>query len=342
MRVCCGWIGAVGVNWRSVSTPARSAGASGSMTMRAILAPRAHTTSESTASAVAGTGPRGTYASRANPTDRSCTLAIAPPGRRILSIFQPARDCTSPQAHDCNNGAGDALSSSSPSHRSESLMRSSRTGFGDERRVEMTRVVDTADDHVAVALFDDRDGCVLNLEWEEAAARPADDTMQRDLNHAAVRDDDHITVVVTFKDVIERSGDPRLEKGGALAARHQAPVGLFRPPRPSLRKALGQVVCAQAFPVSEVDLAQAGHRLGVVSDRGLDRLRRLERSLQVARVEAREPAPGKALPDPLCLAAPLNRERRVELSLDPVLTIPCRLAVANKHQPRGRRPCSER
>src|SRR5882672_2387960 len=125
------------------------------MTMRATFAPRAHSTNESTASAVAGTGPRGTYASRAKPTDRSCTLASAPPGSRILSIFQPARDWTSPQAHDCKSGAGEARSSSSPSHFSASVMRSSGTGFCDESGVEMTRVVDASDDHAAVALFDD-------------------------------------------------------------------------------------------------------------------------------------------------------------------------------------------
>ena len=65
----------------------------------------------------------------------------------------------------------------------------------------MTRVVDTADDHAALALFDDRDRCVLDLERKEAAARPADNTMQRDLNHPAVRDDHNVTVQNTILQV---------------------------------------------------------------------------------------------------------------------------------------------
>ena len=62
----------------------------------------------------------------------------------------------------------------------------------------MTRVVDTADDHAAVASFDDRDGRVLNLEGEKAAARAADNTMQCDLYDSAMRDDHHVTVLVTL------------------------------------------------------------------------------------------------------------------------------------------------
>jgi len=196
----------------------------------------------------------------------------------------------------------------------------------------MTRVVDTADDHAALALFDDRDRCVLDLERKEAAARPADNTMQSDLNHPAVRDDYNVAVVVTFKDFVERGGHTRLE----------VPVGFFRPPRPRLRETLSQVICAQALPLTEVDLAQPRHRLGVLSDRRLDRLRCLESSLQVARVKACEPAAGETPAHTLGLAASLFRERWVQLALDAVLAIPRRLAVANEHQPRGRRPGSER
>jgi hypothetical protein len=71
-------------------------------------------------------------------------------------------------------------------------------------------------------------------------------------------------------------------------------------------------------------------------------LRCLESSLQVARVKACEPAAGETPAHTLGLAASLFRERWVQLALDAVLAIPRRLAVANEHQPRGRRPGSER
>src|SRR5438309_592081 len=78
IRVCCGCIGVVCVNRFSVRTSAKLSGASGSMTSLAIPNSRDQPTSESIASAVAGTGPRGTYASRTGPTLRTSTLAIAP------------------------------------------------------------------------------------------------------------------------------------------------------------------------------------------------------------------------------------------------------------------------
>src|SRR5207245_2411350 len=53
--------------------------------MRATFAFRDQSTSASTASGVAGTGPRGTYASRTGPRPRNWTLAIAPLARPSMS-----------------------------------------------------------------------------------------------------------------------------------------------------------------------------------------------------------------------------------------------------------------
>ena len=67
-----------------------------------------------------------------------------------------------------------------------------------------------------------------------------------------------------------------------------------------------------------------------------------EGARQIARVEAGKPAPTEPLPQQLGLAAALIRQRGIELTLDAVLAIPRRLAVANQQQPRRRRPGSDR
>jgi hypothetical protein len=97
---------------------------------------------------------------------------------------------------------------------------------------------------------------------------------------------------------------------------------------------LRELVGAQALPLAEVDLTQAGGRLRPQPDHRLDRLRRLEGALQVARIEPREPAPGQPASQPLGLSASLLGQWRIELALDAVLTVPRRLAVADEEQPR--------
>jgi hypothetical protein len=206
----------------------------------------------------------------------------------------------------------------------------------------VARVVDPGDDQAMVALLDHGDGRILDLERKQAAARPADHSMQCDLYDAPVRNHDDVAVTVALEDRVDRSEDACLEEGGSLASRHQVPIGLLVPARPRCRKAFGQLLGAQALPITEKDLTEPGHRLGDQPGRRLDRLRRLERTLQVARVKACEPTSGEAPANPLGLMVSFFGERRIELPLDAVLAVPGRLAVANEQQPRGRRPGSKR
>src|SRR6266566_1590476 len=234
MRVCRGCVGAVLLKPVSFKASRRSFDASGSMTIFATRDRRAHSTRASTASADAGTGPRGTYTSRVRPTLRICTLAIAPPeGRRRRSTFHPARDWTSPQPHDCRSG----------------------------------------------------DRSVLDLEREDSLRRFTDDPVQRDLDHAAMCDHQHIAMLMPGQDPCQRAGDARIENGGAFATRHHVPVRFFDPACPGLWISLSDLFRMQSFPFAEIDLPERHRRLGCQPHNPPDHLCRLEGTLEVARVE---------------------------------------------------------
>src|SRR5712664_1013187 len=181
-------------------------------------------------------------------------LAIAP-ANRSRSSFQPARDCTSPHAHDCSRGAGDARSASSASQRSWSVVTQTLT-LCRECDLQVTDVVDAADDRAAPASFDQRDRCVLDLEWKQAVRGPADDSVQRRLDHATMRHDENIAVWMAAKHIVERCGDARVKHRGALPARHDVPIRLLDPACPRPGETLGDLFSTQAFPVAEEDLAQ--------------------------------------------------------------------------------------
>jgi hypothetical protein len=164
-------------------------------------------------------------------------------------------------------------------------------------------VVHAADDGAPVAPLDQGDGRVLDLERKEAAARASDDAVQRDLDDASVRDDEDFAVRMSGDDVVELGGDTRFERRGALAAGHDVPVGLFDPACPRLGIALGDLMGAQTLPLAEVDLAQPGPWLGPQLKRRAEDLGRLERTLQVAGVQADERATGESLGEERGLAA---------------------------------------
>src|ERR1700730_13605299 len=199
----------------------------------------------------------------------------------------------------------------------------------------MSDVVDATDDRAAVVPFDHRDRRVLNLEWEEPAARPPDHAVQRDLDHTAVGDDQHVALVMALVDRLQRSRHACLEERRSLAPGDEVPVRLLLPTRPGLRVPLGDVGRPQSFPLPQVDLAQLRHRGRLRSRCVADELRRLGGSLQVARVEARKPAACQPLTEPGCLAASAVRQRWVELALDPALVVPGRLAMAYKQEAVG-------
>lgn len=142
-------------------------------------------------------------------------------------------------------------------------------------------------------------------------------------------------MLVAPKDLLDRRRDARLEKGRALAAGDEVPVRLVGPRRPRLGETLGQVVGAQALPLAEKDLSQRGQRLRGNADRPAEDGRRLEGTLEVARIEA-GPTPSRQPPaQQLGLPAALRRKGWVELALDAVLVVPGRLTMANQQQASG-------
>src|SRR5947209_15353327 len=114
-------------------------------------------------------------------------------------MLQPDLDCTSPQAHDWRSGAGEASSARRASHCCCSVVTKALP-LRHERHLEMSDVVDAADDHTAAAPFEQRHRRVLDSKWEQTATRSADDAMQRHLNHASMCDDEHIALRMVGED----------------------------------------------------------------------------------------------------------------------------------------------
>lgn len=142
-------------------------------------------------------------------------------------------------------------------------------------------------------------------------------------------------MLVAPEDLLDRRRDARFEKRSALAAGDEVPVRLVRPRRPRLGEPLGQVIGAQAFPLAEEDLPERGQRLRGDSDRSAEDGRRLERALEVARIEA-GPMPARQPPaQQLGLPPALLGKGRIELTLDAVLVVPGRLTVANQQEASG-------
>lgn len=159
--------------------------------------------------------------------------------------------------------------------------------------------------------------------------------MQRDLDHAAVRDHKHVAVTVFLHYVVDGRRDSSVEPGRTLSTRHHVPVRLLDPRRPSLGKTLRYLGGRQPFPVAEEDLTQRLVERRGLADAGADDFGRLAGPLEVARVETREPPSRQTLSQEVGLAPAFRRKRGVELALDAVLLIPGGLAVANQDQACG-------
>src|SRR5438067_11705837 len=100
----------------------------------------------------------------------------------------------------------------------------------------MSDVVYSSDDHAAVALLDQRDRSVLDLERKDALRWFADDPVQRGLDHTTVRDDQRVALLIPPQDVLDRAADSRVKYGCALATGHDIPVRLIDPARPGFGK----------------------------------------------------------------------------------------------------------
>ena len=101
-------------------------------------------------------------------------------------------------------------------------------------------------------------------------------------------------------------------------------------PRESGRDLFGP----QSLPLTEKDLSQSVRGLRLDADDAADDLCGLEGAFQVARVEPDEAAFGQPAAEELGLTAALVRKWRIELALDPVVTVPRRLAVADEDEAR--------
>src|SRR5258706_9223426 len=152
-----------------------------------------------------------------------------------------------------------------------------------------------------------------------------------------MRDDKNVAVLMTRKDRVELSVDPRLERHGALATSYDVPARRRRPSGPSVGETLRELLGGQAFPFAQVDLAQTRARDRRQTGRLADEPGRLVRTLEIAGVEAGIPVIGQPAADSPRLAAAFLRQRRVELALDAVFAVPGRLAVTDQQQSRGRR-----
>src|SRR5438105_2022523 len=142
-------------------------------------------------------------------------------------------------------------------------------------------------------------------------------------------------MVVGVEELVDRAADSGIEGRGALAARDHIPVRLLDPAGPGLRISLGDLFGLSAFPLAQVDLAQRCTGLGLEMNGARDELCCLEGSFQVARVQGLEAATGQSRAEQLRLTPAGFRERRVELTLDSVLLVPGRLAVADQKEARG-------
>ena len=201
-------------------------------------------------------------------------------------------------------------------------------------RFEVADVVDAANDHAPIAFLDQRDGRVLDAKRKQAAARLADDAVQRDLDDPSVGDHEHVAVRVTPKERVDGGGHPGFEVRLPLTTWHNVPVRLVYPPRPRLGVTLGDLVRPQPFPLAEEDLAQGPFGLRRDADAAAEYLRRLERTRKVARVVAGELPACQPRGQELGLTATVGRKGRVELALNAVLAVPRGLAVADEKKAR--------
>src|SRR5438105_9250613 len=147
-----------------------------------------------------------------------------------------------------------------------------------------------------------------------------------------------VALRMAHKKGIQRGLDSSLERGGALTAWDQVPARLFSPLGPRFRVALDELFGAQAFPVAQEDLAQLRHPYRLKPCHRLDRLGSLARPLQVARIQRQRALSHEAVGDKGRLTSAFLGERRIELPLDPMNSIPGRLAMADEVDPRRRRP----
>src|SRR5258708_13455104 len=143
---------------------------------------------------------------------------MAPPVNVIRSIVQPARAWTKANGDDWNRGGGGARSLSRASQRSASVVTKT-LAFRDDNGFEVCDVVDARDHHTAVAPLQHRHRYVLNFERKDALASIADDPLQRDLDHAAMRDDGDVAMFGPLKDLVDCGGDPRRQVHVGLYAR---------------------------------------------------------------------------------------------------------------------------
>src|SRR5258708_11169480 len=158
--------------------------------------------------------------------------------------------------------------------------------------------------------------------------------MQRNLDHAAVRDDHDVALRMAAVNAVERRASSRIKQRGAFTTRRQVPIRLLDPPGPCVGETLGDLFSTQPFPFAQEDLAQRRIRIRFHADGGADQLRGLKRSLQVAGIKPGESTSSQSPANPRSLAAPLIRKRGVELALDAMVSVPRRLAVADEHQAR--------
>ena len=224
----------------------------------------------------------------------------------------------------------------------------------------MRDVVDAGDHHAAVALLDQADGRVLDLEGEKSTAQAADDAVKLFASTSGT-DADWIVKLIVLLSIALGFGlialgiwawAAFLIVSGVYVLFAVLVLGIaylklrrlsgLKKTRETVSEGLGilgrDLFGGAAFPLAEVDLSQARARLGRGADDFANELCGLEGALQVARVEPREMAAGQARGEKLGLTAAVLRKRRIELALDSVLLVPRRLAVADEHEARGRGP----
>ena len=135
---------------------------------------------------------------------------------------------------------------------------------------------------------------------------------------------------------LQRRTHPRLQLIQAFTSRNLEPRFAGLPARVVLWMACRDLIRRQTFEYAERTLAQSGVRSQTQPRGSRHRLRCLNRASEITRDNPNRPCLRQAPRHRVRLAYPSRRERAVALSLNPALTIPQRLTMADDQKLRHR------
>lgn len=204
-------------------------------------------------------------------------------------------------------------------------------------------VVERFDQVCGIGPREQREGVVLPRDAVQARVeqfvrarridRQAGGDAERAVEHAAVRDDDDRLACVPPGEFAKRRLDALVQREQRLPASGQRECGLALAPAPVRRRVDPfDLLVGATLEAAVVPLAQPRLDAQLEAMRRRDRLGRLSRPQQVARVDRAQRPGGKPLPGLARLLDALLIERRVELPLEATFAIPGGDAVADEDE----------